>query len=172
VTRGTMARTRWRFTQDCVRSWQRETYRITSMKPWSGGRLNSIATFVTLPQHPGKMTLAAGSNEIHAFVRATFREVTPDETAGSTGQLLRQDIDGCSFINIFAPPLSRWSSLSTPNATGDMKEFLMPIRSFLKGRLTRARGDLRLMAKTKWLVHQFNLAATAHGLAIIKNNGE
>jgi hypothetical protein len=84
------------------------------------------------------------------------------------GQLLRLDTDGCSFINVLTPPLSRWSPLSDDRrlAIGDMKPFLSRIREVLRGRLKTSRDDLRHLSKVRWLVHHFNLAAREHGLTI------
>jgi hypothetical protein len=84
------------------------------------------------------------------------------------GQLLRQDSDGCSFINVLTPPLSMWSPLSQPPrlAVGDLKEFLRRIKGFLESRLERSRDNMRHLSKVRWLVHHFNLAAREHGIAI------
>ena len=84
------------------------------------------------------------------------------------GQLLRLDTDGCSFINVLSPPLSRWSPLSDDRrlAVGDMKPFLGRIREVLRSRLKTSRDDLRHLSKVRWLVHHFNLAAREHGLTI------
>jgi len=84
------------------------------------------------------------------------------------GQLLRPDTDGCPFINVLTPPLSKWSPLSsdTPLAVGDMKPFLGRIREFLRSRLETSRDDLAHLSKVRWLVHHFNLTAGEHGLTI------
>jgi hypothetical protein len=87
--------------------------------------------------------------------------------------LLRQDTDGFYFINVLTPPLSKWSPLSTdPAAVGDTKHFLSSIRGLLESRLRESRHDLRHLAKIRWLVHYFNLAAEEHGLDSIREHIE
>jgi hypothetical protein len=85
------------------------------------------------------------------------------------GQLLRQDNDGCSFINVLVPPLSRGVRISRPVAVGD---HFLKSRSFLEKRLIESRSNLRYLSKVRWLVRQFNFAAAEHGLTIINEDIE
>lgn len=80
------------------------------------------------------------------------------------GKLLLRDIDSCWFINVLAPPLSRWTAVSN-DTPKDARDFLRGVRSLLEDKLRESR-QLRHLSKIKWMVHHFNLVAAKYGLAI------
>ena len=87
-----------------------------------------------------------------------------DNTNTWNGQLLLKDTDGCSFINVLTPPLSKWTVINTKPPRG-LKEFLTDVRGILLRRIGTAQG-LRHESKIRWLIHHFNNAAEWHGLRI------
>lgn len=74
--------------------------------------------------------------------------------------LFIQDVDGCWFLNVLAPPLSKWTALSNHMAAKTDRAFLQSVRRQLKRQLHLAKDDLRKLSKLLWLVHHFNNAAT------------
>jgi hypothetical protein len=79
-------------------------------------------------------------------------------------QLLLRDTDGCSFINVLTPPLSKWTVINA-NPERDLREFLTGVREILLKRIAAVQG-LRHETKIRWLIHHFNDAAEWHGLKI------
>jgi len=83
------------------------------------------------------------------------------------GQLLRKDIDGCSFVNVLAPALSKWGPISERKSDIDMEGFLRQARDRLLDMLRKSNTDLRKLSKIRWLAHQFNQVAPQHGIDIV-----
>jgi hypothetical protein len=90
------------------------------------------------------------------------------------GHLLLQDIDGCSFVNVLAPSLSKWNTVLNDTSTLATKDFLIRVRGLLLQRLKSTaeasagfETKLRLASKVKWLIYHFNTAAEASGVAPI-----
>lgn len=75
------------------------------------------------------------------------------------GHLLKQDVDGCWFVNLLTPSLSSWGVLAKSSRKYDLEEHLNKVRSALKGEWQRVQGDAAHMSKVWWLIHQFNEAA-------------
>jgi hypothetical protein len=86
-----------------------------------------------------------------------------------SGRLLRRDVDGCSFINVLTPPLSKWQPVSTDTSDDDLQEFLGRVGSWLKSELQRSQVDLRQRSKLRWLAHHFNIVALEHGVDIVED---
>jgi len=74
------------------------------------------------------------------------------------GRLFLQDIDGCYFVNMLAPPLSHWKALSDVKVKSDATTFLGSVGSWLRRELEVARADVRRASKLRWLAHHFNAA--------------
>ena len=72
------------------------------------------------------------------------------------GRLLKQDVDGCWFVNILSPPLSSWEAISDETNDRDSRTFLGSIRKSLIAELRREQGNLSHLSKVRWLVHKFN----------------
>lgn len=79
-------------------------------------------------------------------------------------RLFRQDVDGCWFVNVLAPPLSRWGALTPAASHKDLQEFLRQVRHSLKGHVEQSERNLAHRSKVSWLVHQFNAVAKKEGL--------
>ncbi|OPY77995.1 MAG: hypothetical protein A4E64_00936 [Syntrophorhabdus sp. PtaU1.Bin058] len=83
------------------------------------------------------------------------------------GRLLKQDIDGCWFVNVLTPPLSSWAAVSDKTNDRNARLFLQKIRQSLTTELRRERENLSHLSKVRWLVHRFNEEATAEGVRTI-----
>lgn len=79
------------------------------------------------------------------------------------GRLFIRDTDGCWFLNVLVPPLSRWKVLSDLAAHRDARRFLRGVRVHLVRHLAAAGHDLRFLSTVRWLTHHFNVEARQHG---------
>ncbi len=77
------------------------------------------------------------------------------------GRLLKQDVDGCWFVNVLTPPLSSWVAVSDETTDRNARAFLRNIRQSLIVELRREQGNLSHLSKVRWLVHGFNEEAAA-----------
>jgi hypothetical protein len=94
------------------------------------------------------------------LVSETVRKATWGYHLGvCQGRLYLRDIDGCWFVNVLAPPLSRWKALSDVRVTMDSATFLTSVGAWLRKELQLSQGDLRRSSKLLWLAHHFNTAA-------------
>jgi hypothetical protein len=83
------------------------------------------------------------------------------------GRLLKQDVDGCWFVNVLTPPLSSWAAVSDEANDRNARTFLRNIRQPLIAELRRERGNLSHLSKVRWLVHRFNEEAAVGGVRSI-----
>jgi len=83
------------------------------------------------------------------------------------GRLLKQDVDGCWFVNVLTPPLSSWEAVSDETTDRNARAFLRKIRQSLIVELHREQGNLSHLSKVRWLVHGFNKEAAAGGVETI-----
>lgn len=74
-------------------------------------------------------------------------------------RLFLQDADGCWFLNVLAPPLSRWKALPNAPDTIESATFLTSVGAWLTKERHRVRKDIGKLSKLNWLAHHFNLAA-------------
>ena len=79
------------------------------------------------------------------------------------GRLFLQDFDGCWFLNVLAPPLSKWKAISDVAPDRNARAFLRIVRGRLADELGRVNGDLRRLSKLRWIAHHFNIAAAKEG---------
>jgi len=86
------------------------------------------------------------------------------------GRLLKQDVDGCWFVNVLTPPLSSWAAVSDETDDRDARPFLRNIRQSLITELRREQGNLAHLSKVRWLVHGFNAEAVARGVRTISES--
>jgi hypothetical protein len=96
---------------------------------------------------------------------ATLNESTFD------GHLLRRDVDGCWFLNSLAPPLSRWSALTTQaDEIRNAQNYLKNVRRHLVTRLRETRRattvNLDHLTKVRWLASRFNQEIKKRGIDI------
>lgn len=83
------------------------------------------------------------------------------------GKLFLQDIDGCWFINVFEPAISKWAPLAADDDDADRRTFLKEVRRHLKQQLKTTHADLRHSVKVRWAVNYFNRVANDEGLPAI-----
>ena len=85
-------------------------------------------------------------------------------------RLFKRDADGCWFVNLLAPALSKWEPIATPAAAEiSTRKYLTGVRQWLANRYTTdgQQPDLRKLSKLGWLVHHFNDVAAAEGVPTI-----
>jgi hypothetical protein len=85
-------------------------------------------------------------------------------------RLFKRDTDGCWFVNLLAPTLSKWEPIANPAAAEiSTRKYLTGVREWLTNRLANQGQppDLRKLSKIGWLVHHFNVAAAAEGVPTI-----
>ena len=71
------------------------------------------------------------------------------------GRLLRQDVDGCWFINVLTPSLSSWQPFPGDVSLRNRRKFLRAVREAVEEQLS-AHHDERQLSKWMWLAHWFN----------------
>jgi hypothetical protein len=76
-----------------------------------------------------------------------------------SGELLKQDVDGCWYVNLLVPPLTQWPAVSHNQASPDRRSYLADVRNALKRQLRLTEGKAGPLSKVSWLVHKFNEAA-------------
>jgi hypothetical protein len=79
------------------------------------------------------------------------------------GRLFTQDTDGCWFVNVLTPSMSKWSAVSPLRADVSSRKFLQTARRQIKSNLEKARNDLGQLSKLHWLGHHFNKIALQRG---------
>jgi 6,7-dimethyl-8-ribityllumazine synthase len=84
------------------------------------------------------------------------------------GQLLKRDVDGCWFVNLLVPSLSKWKALSNAPSGNDSHAHLTTVRKSLISAWKRVQGDTRRMSKVWWLIHRFNRLAEKERLEPIE----
>lgn len=75
------------------------------------------------------------------------------------GRLFIQDADGCWFLNVLTPSLSKWKALSTVGTEVKSSKFLKSVRRWLSNELGEAQSDLGRLSKLQWLANYFNKIA-------------
>lgn len=78
-------------------------------------------------------------------------------------RLFIQDTDGCWFVNIFTPSMSKWDVLSASRAESNSRRFLQNVRQWLNRELSKIRHDLGKRSKLHWLANHFNRVAAELG---------
>jgi hypothetical protein len=80
-------------------------------------------------------------------------------TAMYRGQLLKPDVDGCWFVNLLVPPVSKWKALAEGATKQDSHSYLETIRKSLVDLLRYAQGmdekiseRKRKISKIQWLI--------------------
>jgi hypothetical protein len=80
------------------------------------------------------------------------------------GRLLKQDVDGCWFVNLLVPSLSSWALIADTTTDQDPPTYLRSLRKALVKEWSRATGDASHMSKVWWLIHRFNKEAEKEGI--------
>jgi hypothetical protein len=90
--------------------------------------------------------------------------------------IVRRDIDGSRFINVFTTPLSASEPIVNNTTRLEEAEFLAKIRTELEKKLNQERAtepanpeSLKKLTNLKWTIHYFNLEAEKHRLPRIEN---
>jgi hypothetical protein len=95
---------------------------------------------------------------------AVRREIWGYHNGLCKGQLLKQDVDGCWFVNVLVPPLSNWTALTGSASERSLRGYMTSIRGSLIRQLQSAEGHAGHRSKVEWLVHKFNESANAAGI--------
>jgi hypothetical protein len=131
--------------------------------------------------HKGRVLFGPGIVEAYNLERDVAKyprilvseQVRAEEWSYHTGsrwqeRLLEHDVDGCWFVNLLVPSLSKWETLSNRNHPQDIQSHLTKVRQSLTGAWQRAQGDAGHMSKVWWLIHKFNGAAKEEGVEPIE----
>lgn len=129
--------------------------------------------------HNGSVLFGPGIIEAYAMERevAKYPRILVSESVRKSvwdyhkdlwqGQLLKQDVDGCWFVNLLVPSASSWAALSALEL--DEENHLIKVRQALVGAWTGPRGNAGHMSKVWRLIHRFNKIAREQGVAEIEN---
>jgi hypothetical protein len=131
--------------------------------------------------HSGRVLFGPGiidayqlEKEVAKYPRIIISEDVRQEVWGYhkglwEGNLLKQDVDRCWFINLLTPSISSWGAIKRSSKIYDLREHLNKIRSALKHEWQRVQGDPARMSKVWWMIHQYNnIAPDAHLRMVLK----
>jgi hypothetical protein len=81
--------------------------------------------------------------------------------------LLRQDIDGCWFVNVLTPPVIKWRIVIAEHEEEDAQTYLIRVGEIIREKLVAEKPNIQHLSKLEWMRHHYNSVAAEHQLPAI-----